>query len=334
MRPLAHRAAPPHNPRMDPDALADAIRSGDRRALARAVTLTESARPDHRDAAAAILGALKGPLAIRLGLSGAPGVGKSTLIEALGTRLTARGMRVAVLAVDPSSARTGGSILGDKTRMGRLARDPRAFVRPSPAGGELGGVAARTRDAVALMEGAGFDLVIVETVGVGQSETAVASMTDLFALLIAPAGGDELQGVKRGVMEVADAVIVTKADGDLAARAARTQADHAGALRLMRPRPGDPDGVPFAMRLSAETGEGLEAAWDALAALHAHRAATGALGRTRAAQARAAFEAELRRMLLARALAEPGLAARAAALGARVEAGALAPSAAARALLA
>jgi LAO/AO transport system kinase len=197
----------------DPETLARAVADGDRRALARAITLVESARPDHRAQAEALLAAL--PLregALRLGLSGTPGAGKSTLIEALGMWLTGQGRRVAVLAVDPSSQRSGGSILGDKTRMERLARAPLAFIRPSPAGGQLGGVARRTREAVMLCEAAGFDLVIVETVGVGQSETMVADLTDIFAMVLAPHGGDDLQGVKRGVMEAADLILVNKAD--------------------------------------------------------------------------------------------------------------------------
>ena len=318
---------------MDAAHLADAIARGERRALARALTLTESGRPEHRAVAAEVLARLGPRRAMRIGLSGTPGVGKSSLIEALGMRLVERGHRPAVLAVDPSSARSGGSILGDKTRMERLSRAPGAFVRPSPARGELGGVAARSAAQVALLEAAGFDPVIVETVGVGQSETLVAGMTDLFVLLLAPGGGDELQGVKRGIMEIADIVLVNKADGELAAEARRTRADYAGALRLMRPRPEDPPGFPRALAVSAVTGAGLDEAWEAMRALHAHRAASGALARARAAQARAAFEAELRRRLLARALAAPGMAERAAALGAAVEAGALPPEAAAARLL-
>jgi len=216
--------------------LTRAVLSGDRRALARAITLVESTRADHREEAARLLEAATstGRQALRIGLSGTPGVGKSTFIEVFGTHLTSCGLRVAVLAVDPSSARTGGAILGDKTRMPTLARDKNAFIRPSPSNATLGGVAAATRSVIALCEGAGFDVVLVETVGVGQSETVVADMTDVFALLLAPAGGDELQGVKRGIMEIADIVLVNKADGDLRPQAIRTAADYAGALRLMR----------------------------------------------------------------------------------------------------
>ena len=219
----------------DQDALSARILRGDRRALARAVTLVESTRPDHRDQARGLLETLRGAgrEALRIGLSGTPGVGKSSFIEAFGAMLVARGLRVAVLAVDPSSARSGGSILGDKTRMERLSRMPEAFIRPSPSATHLGGVARRTRDAVALCEAAGFDVVLIETVGVGQSETVAAEMCDLFVLLLAPAGGDELQGVKRGIMERADLILVNKADGDLKAAATRTVADYSGALHLL-----------------------------------------------------------------------------------------------------
>lgn len=245
---------------MDLDTLSSRIPAGDRRALARAITLVESSRPEHRVQASELLHRLADPArqSLRIGLSGTPGVGKSTFIEALGLMLTGQGQRVAVLAVDPSSARSGGSILGDKTRMERLSRDRQAFIRPSPSQTELGGVARRTREAIALCEAAGFDTILVETVGVGQSETLVARMTDIFTLLIAPAGGDELQGVKRGIMEIADLVLVNKADGDLAAQARRTCADYAGALRLLRRREGDPADFPKAMCVSATTGLGLD----------------------------------------------------------------------------
>ena len=232
--------------------LAKGIPAGDRRSLARAITLVESARADHRAQAAELLSTLgTSRQALRIGLSGTPGGGKSTFIEAFGLMLTAMGKRVAVLAVDPSSARSGGSILGDKTRMEHLSRDPMAFIRPSPSQAQMGGVARRTREAVALCEAAGFDVVLIETVGVGQSETMVADMCDLFLLLLAPAGGDELQGVKRGIMEMADLILVNKADGDLKPAALRTMADYAGALHLLRKRPQDPAGFPKAMTVSA-----------------------------------------------------------------------------------
>ena len=201
----------------DVEQLARKVEAGDRRALARAITLIESTRADHRAEAEALIArfAKAGRRAFRIGVSGAPGVGKSTFIEAFGLHLAGLGKRLAVLAVDPSSARGGGSILGDKTRMPELSRHPAAFIRPSPAGTTLGGVARRTREALFAVEAAGFDVAIVETVGVGQSETAVEDMVDAFLLLLAPAGGDELQGIKRGVMELADIIVINKADGDL-----------------------------------------------------------------------------------------------------------------------
>ena len=287
---------------MDIDKLSDGILQGDRRALARAITLIESSRADHREAAAELLERLKdaGRQAIRIGLSGTPGVGKSTFIEGFGGMLTGQGLRVAVLAVDPSSARSGGSILGDKTRMETLSRNPNAFIRPSPSQTHLGGVARRTREAVALCEAAGFDVVLIETVGVGQSETVVAEMSDIFILLLAPAGGDELQGVKRGIMEIADIILVNKADGDLKAAANRTRADYAGALRLLRKRPQDPEGFPKAMTISALEEEGFEAAWKEMRELVDWRRETGHFDARRAAQARYWFQEEVRRTLLAR----------------------------------
>ncbi len=210
-----------------------------------------------------------------------------------------QGLRVAVLAVDPSSARSGGSILGDKTRMERLSREQGAFIRPSPSQSHLGGVARRTREAVALCEAAGFDVVLIETVGVGQSETVVAEMSDIFVLLLAPAGGDELQGVKRGIMEMADLILVNKADGDLKATAVRTQADYAGALRLLRKRPQDPEGFPKAICVSALQEDGLERAWDEMRALVDWRRDTGHFDARRAGQARYWFDQEVRQALLA-----------------------------------
>ena len=286
---------------MDITELRDRILNQDRRALARAITLVESGRKDHREQASALLDALRpaGRQAIRIGLSGTPGVGKSTFIESFGMFLTAQGMRVAVLAVDPSSARSGGSILGDKTRMERLSRDKNAFIRPSPSQTHLGGVARRTREAVALCEAADFDVVLIETVGVGQSETVVAEMSDLFLLLLAPAGGDELQGVKRGIMEMADLILVNKADGDLKATATRTCADYSGALRLLRKRPQDPEGFPKAMTVSALEENGLEDAWAQMSELAAWRREQGQWDSRRAAQARHWFIEELRQTVLA-----------------------------------
>ena len=284
----------------DIETLAKSVTSGDRRALARAITLVESERKDHREEAEALLEAVatSNQQALRIGLSGTPGVGKSTFVEAFGGLLTAQNLRVAVLAVDPSSSRSGGSILGDKTRMERLVRDPLAFIRPSPSQTHLGGVARRTRDAVALCEAAGFDVILIETVGVGQSETIVAEMSDLFVLLIAPGGGDELQGVKRGIMEIADLILVNKADGELKATATRTVADYAGALRLLRKRDGDPEGFPRAIPVSALEDIGLTAAWEDMKTLADHRKTSGFWAKRRADQARHWFEDEVRQGLL------------------------------------
>ncbi|MGB7322053.1 MAG: methylmalonyl Co-A mutase-associated GTPase MeaB [Albidovulum sp.] len=315
--------------------LANNVAAGDRRALARAITLVESRRADHRADAAQLLEILgQSRQALRVGLSGTPGVGKSSFIEAFGTLLTAQGLRVAVLAVDPSSARSGGSILGDKTRMDRLARDPMAFIRPSPSQTELGGVARRTREAVALCEAAGFDVVLIETVGVGQSETVVAEMADLFVLLLAPAGGDELQGVKRGIMEMADIILVNKADGDLKMAAMRTCADYAGALRLLRKRPQDPEGFPKAMCVSAAEAVGLDQAWAEMQALAGWRQETGHFTTRRAAQARHWFEEEVKQGLLARLSADPDVKAHMESLGRDVEAGRAEPARAAAEVLA
>ncbi|GGD45198.1 methylmalonyl Co-A mutase-associated GTPase MeaB [Sinisalibacter lacisalsi] len=321
---------------MDIDDLAKRVIAGERRALARAITLVESGRADHRAEAARLIEAVgsAGREALRIGLSGTPGVGKSTFIEAFGMFLIERGLKVAVLAVDPSSARSGGSILGDKTRMERLAREKDAFIRPSPAQSQLGGVARRSREAVALCEAAGFDVVLIETVGVGQSETMVAGMADLFLLLIAPAGGDELQGVKRGIMEIADIILVNKADGALKDTATRTCSDYAGALRLLRKRPQDPDGYPRAMLVSALTQAGLPEAWEAMSALVEWRRSTGHWARNRAEQARHWFEEELRAGLLARLENDPSIRARVARLGEAVARGETSPTAAAGSVLA
>ncbi|MEC9196753.1 MAG: methylmalonyl Co-A mutase-associated GTPase MeaB [Pseudomonadota bacterium] len=315
--------------------MAERILAGDRRALARAITLVESGRADHRAQATELLETLRpcGRQGLRIGLSGTPGVGKSTFIESFGMMLTALGLRVAVLAVDPSSARSGGSILGDKTRMERLSRDKNAFIRPSPSQSHLGGVARRTREAVALCEASGFDVILIETVGVGQSETVVAEISDLFILLMAPAGGDELQGVKRGIMEIADIILVNKADGDLKPVATRTQADYAGALRLLRKRPQDPEGFPKAMSVSALEENGLSTAWEEMQTLTNWRREQGHFDRRRAEQARYWFEEEVRQTLLAQ-LTTPGpVKDRMQALGGQVATGQTTPSAAAQEIL-
>ncbi len=319
---------------MNIDQLSNQVLDGERRALARAITLIESSRGDHRMQAAELLERLKGARrqAIRIGLSGTPGVGKSTFIESFGSMLTAQGLRVAVLAVDPSSARSGGSILGDKTRMDRLSRDPNAFIRPSPSQTHLGGVARRTREAVALCEAAGFNVVLIETVGVGQSETVVAEMSDLFLLLLAPAGGDELQGVKRGIMEMADVILINKADGDLKAAATRTCADYSGALRLLRKRPQDPEGFPKAMTVSALEEDGLQTAWSEMQTLTDWRREAGFFDGRRADQARYWFEQELRQALLSR-LETPEARAEMTRLGQAVSEGHATPAVAAQQLL-
>ncbi|TRD22575.1 methylmalonyl Co-A mutase-associated GTPase MeaB [Palleronia caenipelagi] len=316
---------------MDIADLATRLRSGNRRALARGITLIESHRPDHRAQATELLERLADPSrqTLRIGLSGTPGVGKSTFIEAFGQTLIAEGHRVAVLAIDPSSARSGGSILGDKTRMERLSRNPAAFIRPSPSQTELGGVARRTREAILLCEAAGYDAVLVETVGVGQSETMVAQMTDLFVLLLAPGGGDELQGVKRGIMEIADLILVNKADGALKPQAEATRADYAGALRLLRRREGDPDDFPKALSVSALDQRGLDEAWEAMLALTTHRRDSGFFVTRRATQNRDWFEEAVLSGILQRLRQDPALRGSMETLGHAVSEGQMAPGAAA-----
>jgi LAO/AO transport system kinase len=309
------------------------VRAGGRRALARAITLVESTLPeDRRDATALLDGVIDATGgAVRLGISGPPGVGKSTFIEAFGSHLTSIGHRVAVLAVDPSSSRSGGSILGDKTRMERLAANPDTFIRPSPSRGELGGVARRTREALLLCEAAGFDVVVVETVGVGQSELAVGDMVDLFVLLASPGAGDELQGIKRGIMELADLVVVTKADGDLAGPARHAAADLANALHLLRPR--HPGIEPQVLLASSVTGEGVAEAWTAIERMHEALQAGGHLDALRAKQAKSWLWSEVSAGLLERAQRDARVAAELPRLEADVAAGTLAPGVAARRLL-
>jgi LAO/AO transport system kinase len=263
------------------EALVSGVRRGDRRALAKSITLLESTRADHRARADDLLNTLLPHTGrgMRLGISGVPGVGKSTFIETLGLALIAKGHRVAVLAIDPSSSLSGGSILGDKTRMERLSIVDAAYIRPSPASGTLGGVAEKTREAMLVCEAAGFDVVIVETVGVGQSETTVASMTDLFVLLQLPNAGDDLQAIKKGVMELADLVVINKADLDAAA-AMRAQAQISGSLRLFA----HPDDAPRVLLMSALKGDGFDAFWAAVEAFHARHRASGAFAARRKAQ--------------------------------------------------
>jgi LAO/AO transport system kinase len=245
-----------------PQDLAHAVRSGDRSALARAITLVESTRADHRERAQELLLELMpgAGRAMHVGITGVPGVGKSTTIEALGMHLIEQGHRVAVLAVDPSSTRTGGSILGDKTRMAKLAVHPEAYIRPSPTSGTLGGVAKATRETIVLLEAAGFDVILVETVGVGQSEVTVANMVDTFVFLTLARTGDQLQGIKKGVLELADVVVVNKADGDHAVEAKAAARELAGAIRLIYPR--ETLWRPPVLTTSALTGAGLTELWD------------------------------------------------------------------------
>ena len=256
-------------------AFCDEIRQGDRRAIARTITLLESSRREHAVLGQEILEALVPytGAAQRVGITGPPGVGKSTFIEALGLHLIEKGLRVGVLAVDPTSPVTGGSILGDKTRMERLAQQDAAFIRPSPSGGSLGGVAHRTREAMLICEAAGFDVVLVETVGIGQSEVTVASMVDFFLVLIQPGAGDELQGLKKGILELADALVVTKADGDQTAAAERSRAEHSQALGLLRAP--SPSWKPRVLAVSVLGGLGIEAVWQAICE---HREALEASG--------------------------------------------------------
>jgi LAO/AO transport system kinase len=320
-------------PANDIDSLAELIGSGDRKALARAITLVESTHAGDRASAEQLLTQLlpRTGQALRIGISGAPGAGKSTFIEALGAHITGTGAKLAVLAVDPSSVRSGGSILGDKTRMATLARDPLAFIRPTPAGAVSGGVARRTREAMLLAEAAGFGVLLVETVGVGQSETAVAEMTDLFVLLVAPGSGDDLQGIKRGAMELADLVLITKTDGDLVAAANRAYADYRAALGLMRPKyPGIPAEIA---QVSSLTGAGVPEVWALIQSLAERLRAGGHLARLRGEQLRGWFWSEVRAALAEIMATDPAMAAEAAALEGAVLAGRTLPEAAARALI-
>lgn len=255
--------------RYSQEELPQRLLAGERRALAQAITLIESTRAEHRQQAAQLLKTLMPATgnSIRLGISGVPGVGKSTFIEAFGNYITGQGHRVAVLAVDPTSAVSGGSILGDKTRMETLSRNPDAFIRPSPAGRTLGGVTRRSRETLLLCEAAGFDVVLVETVGVGQSETAVAGMTDMFLLMLLPGGGDELQGIKRGIMELADLILVNKADGESKAIAERTVHDYRTALHFLHPR--SQHWQPRVQMLSALRQQGIAEVWQTVQAYRA-----------------------------------------------------------------
>jgi len=314
---------------VDLTALGDAILAGERAALARAITLAESRRADHREQAQALLQRLlpHAGKAARVGITGVPGVGKSTTIDALGTYLTGLGRKVAVLAVDPSSTRTGGSILGDKTRMARLAVDPNAYIRPSPSSGTLGGVAARTRETMLLCEAAGFDVVLVETVGVGQSETAVADLTDFFLVLMLPNAGDELQGIKKGIIELADMIAVNKADGDGATPARIAAAQYKSALHILAPASALWS-TPV-VTVSGLTGTGLDALWGKIEEHRARFEAKGLIAEKRRRQDVKWMWALVQDRLQAKLRHDPGLKARTPKLEAAVAAGEMAPTLAA-----
>jgi len=314
-------------------ALVTRVRAGERRALAKTITLIESTRRDHQARGQAVLEALLPHAAdsIRIGISGAPGVGKSTFVESFGLHLIARGHRVAVLAVDPSSSVTGGSILADKTRMEELSRSPDAYIRPSPAGTSLGGVAARTREALAVCEAAGFDVIIVETVGVGQSETAVARMTDLMVLLQLPNAGDELQALKKGIVELADIIVVNKSDLD-PQRA--TQAERMLKNTLAILRPSSPNWRPPVLALSALTGDGVARFWEEVERYRSTMQASGEFVTRRRGQAQDWMWQVIDERLRADFRGHPEVAARLPATVAAVAAGTLTPSIAAERLLA
>jgi len=303
--------------------------AGERAALARAITLVESRRQDRRDAARQLLEEVlpQTGKALRVGITGVPGVGKSTTIDRLGAMLTAQGKRVAVLAVDPSSTRTGGSILGDKTRMARLAVDPNAYIRPSPSSGTLGGVAAKTRETMLLCEAAGFDVILVETVGVGQSETAVADLTDFFLVLMLPGAGDELQGIKKGIIELADMIAVNKADGDGAARARAAAADYRAALHILAPA--SPLWTPPVITVSGLTGEGLDTLWEHVCDHHARLEAKGEISARRRGQDIKWMWAMIEERIHRRLHGDADLRARIRALEKQVRDGALPPTSAA-----
>ena len=315
------------------DALAAGVQSGDIATLARAITLVESTRDADQDRAQELIERVLPHTgkAVRVGITGVPGVGKSTFIDALGSQLTAQGKRVAVLAIDPSSSLSGGSILGDKTRMERLSRDPAAYIRPSPGAGTLGGVARRTREALLLCEAAGFDVILVETIGVGQSEIAVAQLVDVFLLLALTGAGDELQGIKKGITEMADVVAITKADGDNTLRADSAKAQLAMALHLLHGSSGRPS--PQVLTCSAREGTGLDEVWAAIEAFRSGLEEAGTLHTKRRQQALHWMEAALDDLLRARFESAPGVPEQLAAMRQRVLDGTLGPAAAARLLL-
>jgi len=313
--------------------LAAEILTHDRRALGRAITLIESTRDDHRAQAEELIEILL-PAAgksIRLGISGVPGVGKSTFIEAFGLHLLNAGKRVAVLAIDPSSRRTGGSILGDKTRMAELSRSPMAFIRPSPSSGTLGGVASHTREAIVLCEAAGFNVVIIETVGVGQSETSAADMVDLFCLLLLPTAGDELQGIKKGIVELAELIVVNKADGELCNAASRTAADYRSAIRLLRPL--SPHWTAEVIPVSSTIPQGMDAVWNAIVRHQGALQAAGERDTRRQAQAYSALWSDLSDRLITALQRHPAVIAERTTIETAVRAGTMTPMAGTRRLI-
>jgi LAO/AO transport system kinase len=306
--------------------LAKGIAAGERAMLARAITLLESKRPDHQKAARQLVQELLPATgrAIRVGITGVPGAGKSTTIDTLGTYLTGQGHKVAVLAVDPSSARTGGSILADKTRMARLAGDDNAFVRPSPSAGTLGGVAAKTREAMLACEAAGFDVILVETVGTGQSETVVAEMTDFFLALMVPGAGDELQGLKKGLVEIADMIAINKADGDNLTRARSAAAEYRAALHILAPR--SANWSPPVVTYSGLTGDGIVELWNHVLAHRDKLTASGEIAARRREQQVKWMWAMFDEYLRTRLATDPKLKAKLPQLESAVSAGRLSPA--------
>ena len=312
--------------RLDADVMAEAIVAGDRSALARGITLVESRRPDHRDIARALLNRLmpKTGGSIRIGITGVPGVGKSTTIDRFGSMLIDEGHKVAVLAVDPSSTRTGGSILGDKTRMARLSASRSAYIRPSPSAGTLGGVTAKSRETILLCEAAGFDVVIVETVGIGQSETAVAGMVDVFVVLMLPGAGDELQGIKKGVLEIADIIAINKADGEMEAAARKAATHYRAALDILAPT--SPVWKVPVLSQSGLHGDGLDTLWATIRDHKSRHEAARLFAKRRTDQNLAWMRDMLRERALERLTRDPALKAAIAEAEKAVGSGDLAPS--------
>jgi LAO/AO transport system kinase len=307
------------------DAYIDGVRSGDRAMLARAITLVESTKTEHSATAQKLLQALLPATggAMRLGITGVPGVGKSTTIDEFGMNLVAAGHRVAVLAVDPTSKRTGGSILGDKTRMNRLAQEPNAFIRPSPTSGTLGGVTRKTRETMALCEAAGFDVVIVETVGVGQSEIAVADMVDFFLVLLLSGGGDDLQGIKKGIIEIADMIAINKADGDNVTRAERAAAEYRAALQILH----NPSSwSPPVITISGRENKSLDVLWEKILAHRSALTASGEFAERRQRQAVAWMQDMLNDRIMSSVRSNPRVAHRLPGIEAEVREGRLLPT--------